>query len=213
LRDPFMRGSVLSHRIPRATPWGAQASCALGIGIVLLLIGGTICFFALKNDDHGLPLLIGGGFSLVALLLVYSGIHQFFAQQGVKETIFELEDLPVVRGEPRHGIVIQEGPIRLQSLRANVICMEETRKEVIRDGKKRIDRFQKMIWDTNILDEGELTLADMERAQREVVIEIPRTCKPSGEQGQNKSIEWRVEIWGRVKGRPDFMHPFVIEVR
>lgn len=208
-----MRGSVLQYRIARASPWGAQATCALGIGVVLLLIGGTICFFALKHDDRGLPLIVGGAFSLVALVLVYSGIHQFFAQQGVKETIFELEDLPVVRGEPRNGIVIQEGPIRLQSLRANVICMEETRKEVRRDGTTRIERFYKMIWDTNVLDEGETTLDDHERLQRNVVIEIPRSCKPSGEQGGNKAIEWRVEIWGRVKGRPDFMHPFVIEVR
>jgi hypothetical protein len=208
-----MRGSVLQYRIARATPWGTQAGCALGIGCVLLLIGGTICFFALKHEDYGLPLIVGGAFTLVSLLLVYSGIHQFFAQSGVKETIFELEDLPVMRGAARNGIVIQEGPLRLQSLRANVVCMEETRKQVRRNGTTRTERFRKMIWDTNILDEGELILGDHDRAERNVIIEIPRNCPPSGEIGKAQSIEWRVEIWGRVKGRPDFMHPFVIEVR
>ena len=72
-----------------------------------------------------------------------------------------------------------------------------------------------MIWDANILDEGELILGNSDRVERNVVIEIPRNCHPTGEiiGRKDQSVEWRVEIWGRVKGRPDFMHPFVIEVR
>jgi hypothetical protein len=208
-----MRGSVFPYRIERASPWGAQAGRALGIGLILLAIGGTICGFSLVHDDYGLPLVVGAGFSLVALLLVYSGIHQFLARAGAKETLFELERLPVERGNVRNGVILQDGPVRLQSLRANVICMEETRKQVRRNGRTRVERFYKMIWDANVLDEGEVTLNGGERLQRNIAIEIPRHCKPSGEQGNGKAIEWRVEVWGRVKGKPDFMHPFVIEVR
>lgn len=208
-----MRGSVYRYRMARSSPWRAQAGCALGIGAVLGLIGGTIVALSLHHDDHGLPLIVGCGFSLVAVVLLFSGIHQLIASSGIKETILELEDLPVQRGQTRNAIVIQEGPIRLQSLRANVICMEETRKEVQRKEGKRIERFYRQIWDTNILDEGEVTLNDGERLQRQVKIDIPLNQKRSGEQGNDKAIEYRVEIWGRVQGRPDFMHPFVIEVR
>ena len=30
---------------------------------------------------------------------------------------------------------------------------------------------------------------------------------------EDRSIQWKLEVWGRVRRRPDFMHPFVIEVR
>lgn len=207
-----MRGSVLAHRIPRAENWNATAGCALWLGIALALFGGGICWLSLHNDDRGVPLIVGGGFALVGLFLVYSGIHQRLAMRS-KETIFEIDDLPLERGRTRAGLVIQEGPVHLQSLRVNLVCLETTTKIVRRKGRDETDRTLQQIWDTNVLDLGAMEIHEGERLQWEVELAVPANAKVTGKHGEWKSVEWRVEVWGRVRRRADFMHPFVVEVR
>lgn len=202
----------MGRRIERETPWKATAGCALGMGIVVGLIAGVIIFMCLRHDDYGLPLIVGSAFGLVALLLLYSGIHQLIAS-GVPETILELDDLPVTRGRSMHGLVIQDGPIDLKSIRANLLCLEITAKRYKRaKGGTETSYFTKVLSETNILDVGEISLSAGERLQWDLSLDIPRDHPATGKIATDKRIEWKLEVWGRVRARPDFMHPFVIHV-
>ncbi|HYI12547.1 MAG TPA: hypothetical protein VEK57_26075 [Thermoanaerobaculia bacterium] len=206
-----MRGSVLAHRLERAQPWRAQAGCALAIGLFLSLFGGGICWLSIRNDDYGLPLIVGGGFALVGVVLIFSGIHQRIAST-VAETIFELDTQPLGRGRSHTALVLQDGPLDLQSLRANLVCLVYITQRVRREGREEKSVLTKQLWDTNLLDVGAIDLRAGERQQWDVVIDVPRDAKPTGEDGEDRRIEWRIEIWGRVRRRPDFMHPFIVHV-
>ncbi len=201
---------MLALRIPRAAPWRGQAGCGLTLGILLTLFGGGICWFAAAHDDYGLPMVVGGAFALVGLLLVYSGIHQLIASR-LPETIFELNELPLQRGDTRAGMIIQEGPVNLQSLRVNLVCLVYITERVRRKGQK--STWTKQLWDANVLDVGAVELRSGEKFHWDVSFEVPRNAKPTGGDGKDRVIEWRVEVWGRVRGRPDFMHPFIVEVQ
>jgi hypothetical protein len=199
-------------RIERATPWKAHAGCGVLIGAFLMLFGGGIVALALHHDDRGLPMIVGGAFALAGVFVLYGGIHQWLASAS-PETVLEIETLPLQRGERTAAVVVQPGPLDLKSLHVNLVCLQTVTKIVQhRNGTER-QRFTKQIWDANVLDVGAVTVLSGENLRWDLELDVPRDAPRSGDQGENRSVEWRVEIWGRVRGRPDFMHPFIVEVR
>ena len=202
------------HRIERETPWAATTGCALAIGVLLTLLGGGILYMALTHPDEkaqGVVYIVGGGFALVGLIVLYSGIHQLFAQAGIKETIFEVGELPLRRGKAVQATIVQEGPIKLLSLRANLVCFEIETRRVQRKNGPSTEKFTQQIADGNLLDEGPIELGPGEKYERSFLMTVAPDARPSGTKGKF-TIEWKVEVWGRVKSRPDFMHPFVVQV-
>ncbi|HET7435561.1 MAG TPA: hypothetical protein VFN10_12710 [Thermoanaerobaculia bacterium] len=204
----------MPHRIARETPWAATTGCALLLGALLTLGGGFALYMAATHPEEksqGIVYIVAGAFFLVGLLLLYSGIHQFFARRGVKETVFAIDSLPVRRGVPVKATILQQGPLRLESLRANLVCFEiETRLVKTRNGRSR-EQFTKQIAEGNLLDEGEIDIAAGETLERSFLMTVAPDARPTSVKG-DFAIVWKVEVWGRVKAHPDFMHPFVIRV-
>ena len=201
-----------SIRVPRAEPWAATAGCGVVIGLALLALGGGIIALSVSHGDYGLPAIVGGGFAITGLFVLYGGIHQLLASAS-PETVFEIAALPIERGRRCAGLIVQEGPLDLRSLRVNLVCLEITTRIVQRRNSTERSRTTKQVWDTNLLDAGATTVLAGERLQWDVEIEVPRDAMPSGMRDEKRAVEWRVEVWGRVRRRPDFMHPFVVEVR
>src|SRR5688500_15975704 len=120
------RGDHFPIRLERNAPAGAMAGCALAIGLLLLAIGAFPVYMTLTHDEPGqrtFYYIVGGGFAAVGVLLLYSGIHQFFAM-ATPQTIVEMETQTLRRGTTVDFLIRQPGPVTLQSLRANLVGEE-----------------------------------------------------------------------------------------
>ena len=183
-------------RLKRETPWGVQVGCSLLIAIATLGISGTL--FAIDP--------LGGGWMGVGVIVVFGGIgllmlfmfvHQSIARW-VPETIVEITPQTVLTGERLVVRITQPGPVKLRSLRANLIWTESDSEGNGTGGSE------------NFLDVAQFDVG--EHWQRVVDVVIPENGKPTGWLGGVKTA-WKIEIWGRVRFFPDFLHPFVIRVK
>lgn len=140
--------------------------------------------------------------ALVGLLLFLNGFHALFASVN-PPAVMILPSQPLVRSTPTELRLRQQGPISLESLRVNLICEKSTRK-----GKQR--QLTYPIQD-NIFASGpyEISLEDSQTSSFHVT--VPADAEPSGDTGHIR-IVWRLEVWGKVNNRADFMRPFAIEV-
>jgi len=198
-------------RLPRESPWAAQIGCTAAIGLLLGLIGGGILWTAMANHQpFGVVQIVGGSFAFFGVILLLAGIHQAFAAK-TAETIVELEGDTVERGGTLRGAIIQPGPVDLQSLRANVVCLETVIRRRVRGGRTETDATTTVIHQWNVLDSGATQVDAGEQVERPIEITIPHEL-PASMHDDNRTIQWKLEVWGRVRRRPDFMHPFIIEV-
>jgi hypothetical protein len=202
-------------RLERQTPAGGQAGCATTIGLFLTVLGAIIMFLMRSDeprtgDNEWLVYFVGGGFSLIGVIVAVLGIKMFLATR-VPETIVEVDRMPIRAGEPFHIHVRQPGPVRLQSLRLNLIGEQLTTRDVWRDGKRRTDIDRRVIHQDNILDVGNITILSGEEVAREGKATVPTEVTLAEIEGV-KEVVWRLEVWGRVRGWVDFGHPFVFDV-
>src|SRR4051812_21972416 len=120
--------SHLPVRLKRATAFKSQLGCTFMLAAVLF--GMTVfCYFAGKSPGEGqnwVPYVVGAVFGLFALLLLLSFLRQL-AAVGIKETIVELSTEPLQPGQTAKICVIQPGPAKLRSLRANLLCFDTRR--------------------------------------------------------------------------------------
>ena len=154
-------------------------------------------------------------FGFVGALLVFSGIHRWIASR-VRETMVEIESEQVPRGRPIKACFRQEGPVMLSSLRANVLCFERTYKWGTRtnsdgDSEQYRTTDEKLLYQQNILDEHDNVIAAEDIRETLVEFQLPDDTRHSTE-SEDRAIVWKIEVRGKVKWWPDFMHPFVIEV-
>ena len=203
------------RRLVRETPWKSAVGCSFLIALVLLavasFVGGMQWTHPSRFDDNDWVVYVfAGAFGFVGLLMLYAAIHQTLAMR-TKETIVELEARPLHRGASREARVAQYGPVRLKSLRMNLVCFEILTKVILRKDGPHTERFTKQIADLNVLDRRDILLADGERWDAEVSIAVPADVEPTGTKG-NREIQWKLEVWGVVRGNADFMHPFVVDV-
>ncbi len=202
-------------RLVRETPFTGQAGCATTIGLFLSVLGAVITL-GMRSDtprpatNEWLVYFVGGGFSLVGLIVVILGIKMFLAAR-LPETIVEVDRMPVSAGETFQVTARQPGPIRLASLRVNLVGEQLTRREVWRDGKRRIDTDRRLIHQDNVLDLKDMSILHGEEVVRQGAAMVPADVRLADIEGA-KQVVWRLEVWGRVRGWVDFGHPFVIEV-
>lgn len=205
----------LARRLVRETPWQSSVGCSFLIAFVLLAFASFIGWMEWTHrtdkGPDGVVVVFSAVFGLVGLVMLFAGIHQKLAMR-TKETIVEVEERPLRRGTARQARVMQEGPVSLKSLRMNLVCLETITKIVQRrDGTHR-ERYTKQIADHNVLDQRDVVLAEGEQWERDVTIDVPADAEPSGTIG-DRTIEWKLEVWGVVRGNADFMHPFVVDVQ
>ena len=202
-------------RLEREMSVAGQAGGATVIGTVLAVIGIVIVIVLQSGEpsagrNQWVIYVVGGGFALVGLLMVVLGIKMFLMTR-LPETIVEVDKMPVRIGEPFQVTLRQPGPIRLKSLRANLVCEQITTREVWRGGRTRTDRDRRIIHQANVLDLRDAAVGPGEQIVRHATVNVPADVKLADIDGP-KEIIWRLEVWGRVRGWADFGHPYVIEV-
>lgn len=182
LQPQFSRAS----RIAR-TALVAFVLCA--IGGVMLVMGGA-----------WMPYVIGGGFALFGLLCAYSAIHQLFAIRTPEMTV-ECDAETLVRGREVRFTFRQPGPASFESLRANLVG--EERWFTHRRGKRI--RHVLQLGTFNLYDSGPFE-APFEDT---VIVEVPDLPHASDPQ---HGVDWRLEVWGKVRGRADVQQVFPLHV-
>jgi hypothetical protein len=202
-------------RLEREMPLAGQAGCATSIGVVLSVIGVVVIVVMTSGEPSAgqqrWPLYVPGGILIsIGALLVLLGIKMFLMTR-LPETVVEVDKKPVHFGETFQLTVRQPGPIRLQSLRANLVCEQITAREVRRAGETRTDRDRRLVHQTNVLDLRDATLGYGEELVRHVTVSVPSAVPLADIEGKKHAV-WRIEVWGKVRGWSDFGHFFVIEV-
>lgn len=162
------------------------------------------------GTNEWLVYVVGGGLALVGFVVVVLGIKMLLATR-TPETIVEVDKMPVLAGAPFHVTTRQPGPVRLKSLRLNLVGEQVTTRNVWREGKRRIDTDRRLIYQTNLLDLKDISILYGEEVIRQAEATVPADVKLADIEGE-KSVVWRLEVWGRVRGWIDFGHPFVIDV-
>jgi hypothetical protein len=216
-----MSASSQRVRLSRDGSAAAMAGCATMLGVLLIAIGAFPIYMTMKHDgpgEHALYFIVGGGFALVGLLLLYSGVMQQFAR-ATPETIVTA-DVPFVRGRRASVTIEQPGPVSLISLRVNLVGEEKW--ATSRSGRSATSGMTRRdtSWHTKHLGTfNVLSVNDVDVGPEPLVahgeLDVPQDLEPSRERhgDDRRSVEWRLEVWGKVRGRADFMHPFVVIVR
>ena len=168
--------------------------------LAMILFGMAALFFivgqgGLFSYAAAIPALLG-------LLLVYGWVHALLASKTPPTTII-LASEPLVRGRETRLTIRQQGPVRLESLRVNLICEKSVRREKTRDLT-----YPHQI---EIFDSGPCEVALLDSTAFDTVVPVPSDAEPTTDNGKMR-IVWRLEIWGKVIGRADFMRPFTVEV-
>lgn len=200
-------------RLERQASVGGQGGAATAIGTLLVVIGVAI-IIALRADESQpaeggwVFYVVGVGFTAVGLLVAVLGIKTLLMLR-IPQTILEVDRMPVGAGESFELTVRQPGPVRLASLRVNLVCEQTTRRPG--KGAARSDRDQRIIHLTNMLNLGEAAAGAGEQIIRHVTVNVPAQVQLADIEGP-KDIAWRLEVWGRVRGWANFGHPYDIEV-
>lgn len=202
------RGEHLRYSLTRNASRGAQIGCTLFLALLLGGIAVPVLIAAYRHsetENNFVVYIVGGGFGLVALLLLYSAIHQLFALK-TPQTVVEIDSDRLVRGKEVQLYFRQPGPASFESLRANLVGEESW---WTGSGKRR-SRQVLQLGVFNLFDSGAFDVDDLVPYERIVTVEIPRVPQASD---RTHDVQWKLEVWGRVRGRADFQHVFPVELQ
>ncbi len=209
------RPSRFPVRLKRETEWNAQIRISLLAGLLLAGLAAAAGVAVWKTEARGSDLwaacAFSGVFGLTGLLLIVVSIHQYLAKR-IPETIVELDQALICTGKPGRLCICQRGPVRLKSLRANLVCLERYPLQgTNQTSGSDEDCGIRQIHTQNLLDISDLMIQRGEAWEGSVEFTL---LKPEREltQEANTTMTWKIEVWGRVDWWPDFMHPFVVGV-
>jgi hypothetical protein len=192
---------IMSDPEEQQTVMGEKSRAALSFFVSLCLFGLAALFFysgsLLFQCVSVVPALLG-------LLVLYGGIHALFASR-TPPTTLKLETFPLRIGTTTGVVIRQAGPVVFESLRANLVCERSERQS----GRK--SRTVTFSCQENFFDSGPAEVVRMDVQEFRAAVTVPADAEPSREE-PGLRIEWRIEVWGRVKGNADFMRPFAVEV-
>jgi hypothetical protein len=203
-------------RLAREAPAARRAGYTAVLGLFLSVLGGVTLLLlkrtqAMRADPNNWGFyVVGGGFFLVGLVLLVLSIKMSLALR-LPETIVEVDRRPVRAGQPFHVTVRQPGPIRLNSLRLNLVGEQVTKREVWRNGRRRIETDRRLIHQNNVVDLKDLTILSGNEIAHQAEATVPANVRLVDIEGRTHVV-WRLEVWGRVPGWVDFGHPFLIDV-
>lgn len=212
----------LPVRLERDTPAGVQAGCTLILGLIVSAIGAVPILMTIRHDEpgeRGFFYVFGGVFLLVGVLLLYSGAVQMFAR-ATPETIVELGDRTLRRGQTMKICLQQPGPASMKSLRANLVGEERWATQSSRYNSTTKQSERHTNWHTehlgpfNIIDHGGAEILDRAPLIVPGRFAVPESLTPSHEErgDDRRSVTWWIEVWGKVHGRADFNHRFRVVV-
>jgi hypothetical protein len=205
-------------QLKRAVPRKKQAIQSGLIGGVLLLGGSIILYIAFSSleresfSESWVTFLVGGVFTLFGLLLAFAAIKQSHANL-LPETIVGIDHLPIHPGETVRIGICQPGPVRITSISANLVCEVITRQEVRnpKTGGEHWRYISSFPCQQNIVRTGPSDVSSGGTFDYATEFTVPEKSAPTSDQSERQVI-WRIEVWGKVKGAADFMHPYTIEV-
>lgn len=213
--EPREIPQLLPIRLKPALDRTVQQGCALGLGMLLTVLGGglLLAWWWIENAAaKAWPLpAVGAFFAAIGLLLLYSYVG-YVLSASIPITIVELSHSPVYLGEPVEVCIQQAGPVNLRSLRVNVSCFEMEYKFPPEDDVARNPLREKNVFYQNILEMPSRWIAEADVAVQRCTFSVPIDSRPSGIEGRTMWI-WRLEVWGRVVGRPGFWHLFIFKVK
>ncbi len=203
-QNELPRGRHLKYALSRRTSSRFQIGCTFAIAVVL----GGLAYLAYANVAKVQMLIVFAVvLGLIALLLLYSAIHQLFALR-TRQTIVEIAATVLTRGEQVRFWFQQPGPADFESLRANLVGEGSWSHGT---GKSRT-RSVESLGMFNFFDSGEIRVDEASRFECDAVLNVPGDIIPTGLYGDNRVASWNIEVWGKVKGRADFQHVFPIHV-
>jgi hypothetical protein len=185
-------------RLWRVVPRRTQIARTVAVALVLAALGIPAMVFA----DHFMPVVVGGLFALLSLGLLLSAVQQLFALR-TPETIVDIYVHEIRRGEEVRFRFRQPGTGSFESLRANMVG-EERWSERRRYSSKSV-RHVKQLGTFPLFDSGPFE-APYDRTVDVRIPELPRAEPTHGEY-------WRLEVWGKVRGRADFRHVYDLRVQ
>ncbi len=176
-----------------------RALASLGCAVV---IGGLAALFYASGEQPFKAVSVLP--ALIALFLLYNTIHSLLAARNPASTL-TLERDTMQPGETTSVLIRQAGPIRLHSLRANLVCE--------RSEREFPDRTRAVTYpcQLNFFDSGPCDVRYAASREFHTKVTIPQDAEPSL-MSAGLCIEWRIELWGKVAGGADFMRPFALEI-
>lgn len=182
-------------RLRRQRSRRGQIGCMLAIATLL----GTLSYFLIRYAEGWLMYFVGGGFGLVAAVLVLAAIQQTFAL-ATPETVVETDAETFIPGSAVTLAVRQPGAASFESLRVNLVGEEQTR---------RRKSWNRRVFETiNLFDSGpfEGTL------DRTIRFDVPPHLEPTSSDLRRR-VRWSVEVWGKIRGGADFQHVYDVMVQ
>lgn len=203
---------VLPVRLVAATP---SLGCTFTIGALLTGLAAVAWIFGretTRQPNGWLIYVFCGGFGFFGLLVLWSFCRQFLASF-VPPAIVEISGQPLVPGRGARIALLQRGPARLRSLRANLVCLEQhiTLRRNRKPGSPSRQIEEKLVHTQNLVDAADIRVlgGDTWREVRDFT--IPADA-PHSLDSETHVILWRIELWGRAGALGSFMHPFPVEV-
>jgi hypothetical protein len=200
-----------TNRLVREMPWKTEMGCGLLISLILGGVGGFILYMehihppSSDQNNAWVTPIVGGGFFLVGVLLLFSVVYGFLASRS-PETVVAIDKNELRRGDRVTVHILQPGPIRLKSLRADLFG-EELRIRGYTNNvttRKDLGTFKFFAQDDIVVRNGEVF-------HRSATLDIPQDIPPS-DTFSGGTVTWRIEVWGAVRRGFNFRHPFEVKV-
>jgi hypothetical protein len=211
-----------AHRLVRETPWSSNLGCGLIAALITGAVGGVTLFMEhlhpTETENAWVIPTIGWVFVGVALLIVYSSIHQKFAVRS-PETIIAVEADEFRPGTSVRVHILQPGPLRMQSLRVNLWGLSVTTTPNKTSTRDLTTTKNEYLGTFNFFEQKDFDIPAGKVFHGVGEMQIPAGAPPSGKSGTLhgpegwRNVTWRIEVWGKVRRAADFEHPFVIEVK
>lgn len=185
--------------------------CGLLMSLILGGVGGFILYMehvhppSSDQNSAWVTPIVGGGFFLVGVLLLFSVVYGFLASRS-PETVVAIDKNELRRGDGVTVHILQPGPIRLKSLRADLFG-EELR---IRGYTNRVTT-RKDLGTFKFFAQDDIVVRKGEVFHRSATLDIPQDIPPS-DTFDGGTVTWRIEVWGAVRRGFNFRHPFVVKV-
>lgn len=208
-----MPPSFLPIRLKRETPFKSQLGCTFAITLVLVGMA-AFAWLAGKSpaDNSWVAYVVSAGFGFFGLLILWSLIRQMAAVR-IRESIVELSAEPLQPGQSAKACLIQPGPAKLKSLRANLVCIETRLTTGWNSQTKRTEarRQEKMLSTENLIEATHLNVAAGDAWHEIREFSLPSDAPIAATTGEI-TISWKVEVWGTGYFLASFMHPFPVDV-
>jgi hypothetical protein len=200
-----------TNRLARELPWKTEIGCILLTSLILVGVGGFVLYMEHVHPPSSLarnawvPSVVGGGFFLVGVLVLFGAVYGSLASRS-PETVVAIDKNELRRGERVTVHILQPGPMRLKSLRADLFGEELRIRGYTNRLTTRTDlgTFKFFAQDDIVVRNGEVF-------HRSATLDIPQDIPPSAT-ADGGTVTWRIEVWGAVRRGFNFRHPFVVKV-